>query len=90
MSGRIGQAAPGARDLVGVGPLFVFFKQGVCAPRPDFIAPRVTDALGELHQAFTWPAGIPAGTPPCVQHWITDATAPAGYPAGNDLEGVAH
>ncbi len=62
------------------------FKGGVVGPSPDLVlAGLVTDAIGNLSLAASWPAGVPAGFTAYVQAWVKDPAAIMGIAASNDL-----
>jgi len=48
----------------------------------------VTDAFGGLPLPFTWPAGVPPGTPIWFQYAVQDAAAPHGASLSNALMGI--
>ena len=67
--------------LIGVSQLGVPYKGAIVWPSPDLVlAGLVTDALGMVTVAGTWPAGIPSGTKVTAQYWM-----PAGFLASNGV-----
>jgi choice-of-anchor B domain-containing protein len=87
----LGNAAPGATTnlIIGFTDLTVPFKGGVLVPNPDEILfGLAVDGAGDHALPYTWPAGIPAGLPIYLQHWVNDGTATLGLAASNGLESV--
>lgn len=71
--------------VVGVVDLSLPFKGGVMVPRPDLLITLPVDANGTRVLLEQWPAGIAAGAPILVQHWIVDGAGPVGLSASNAL-----
>jgi hypothetical protein len=75
--------------LVGVVTLNAPFKGGVMVPDPNapgFFVILPTGPAGTLPLNATWPNGLPSGFSLYFQHWIVDATGPAGFAASNALQ----
>lgn len=84
-------AAPSAPTtlVVGLSELSAPFKGGLLVPSPDIlISGLTTDAAGQLDLSSTWPTGLPPEVAIVLQHWITDALAPAGLAASNGLRAL--
>lgn len=67
--------------VLGLARLNAPFKGGVLVPKPDLLVPLVTNAAGYVGLDFSFPAGVPAGTPLIVQCWVEDPTNPQGWSA---------
>lgn len=74
--------------VLGLSTLNVPFKGGVLVPTADFLYLGLpVSGSGGQSVPFTWPVGIPAGTPFFMQHWVSDPAAPANLSASNGLRG---
>ncbi|RKY21215.1 MAG: hypothetical protein DRQ55_05140 [Planctomycetota bacterium] len=85
-------ALPGSTThlLVGFSLLNTSFKGGVLVPSPDVLFLGLpVDGAGALSLPFVWPAGVPAGTPIWLQHWVSDPAGPKNLAASNGLMGEA-
>lgn len=58
-------------------------------PDPLVVVVLALGADGQLELPFTWPTGIPTGTPIHLQYWIQDSGASYGFAASNALRGTA-
>jgi hypothetical protein len=75
--------------FIGLSSLGAPFKGGVMVPHPDvLILGLPTGLAGSVVLSATWPMGLPSGFDTWYQHWITDATGPAGFAASNALLGT--
>jgi hypothetical protein len=83
----LSHAKPGATSflVVGLSSLWAPFRGGVLVPAPDVVVPLPVDAAGSCALPFSFPVGIPEGTPIWFQHWFKDAAGPAGFAASNAL-----
>lgn len=97
-TGTLQANTAGTLDLsnaAGLVPAFLFlgFAQGnlpllggTFVPAPVALQVNLmTDAAGETHIPFAWPAGVPAGTQIYLQYLIQDAAAFAGVSFSNGL-----
>lgn len=87
----LADALPGAATnlVFGLARIDAPFKGGVLVPNPDVLLlglPVNADGVHTLE--FTWPAGVPSGTPIYLQHWVADPASPAGFAASNGLQGL--
>ena len=76
--------------VIGFTQINAPFKGGVLVPFPNLLVWLLTNPVGDLNLAFTWPAGVPAGHSLLLQYWIQDPSATNGLSASNGLEGVTH
>jgi len=83
----LSDAKPGATSflVVGLASLWAPFRGGVLVPAPDVVVPLPVDAAGSWTLPFSFPVGVPAGTPIWFQDWIPDPTGPKGFAASNAL-----
>ena len=83
----LSDARPGGTTwlVAGLSSLWAPFKGGVLLPSPDVVVPLPVDVFGGCTVPFTFPIGIPEGTPIWFQHWIPDRAGPKGFAASNAL-----
>ena len=82
------KASASATLVFGTSQLNAPLKGGVLVPAPLLIVPMVTGATGSATLPFTFPAGVPVGTPLFFQFWIQDPGAAKGFAASNAVMGV--
>ena len=82
------KASAPATLVFGAAQLNAPLKGGVLVPAPLLIVPMVTNAAGTATLPFTFPAGVPVGTPLYFQQWIQDPGAVKGFAASNAVMGV--
>jgi hypothetical protein len=88
---RLTDGAPSAPALlfVSLGSAPLPFKGGVLKATPILLSlPLLTDADGDVYLPFTWPTGVPAGTPLVLQTAVQDSEAVAGVALSNALQGT--
>lgn len=75
--------------VLGLTPIYRWFKLGTFVPFPDLIVPQGADALGQLSSSGPWPPGVPAGFTIFAQSWAMDPGGLIGWSASNGLAGVS-
>jgi hypothetical protein len=86
----LSNANPNAAALQVIGFVAVNtpFMGGILVPEPVILIPLTTTATGAASWQVTLPAGVPAGLPVRLQHWIQDPAASFGWSASNGLLGI--
>jgi len=84
------RSATSVTFVLGFTQLAASFKGGVLVPSPDLlVAGLPLDATKNLLVPFTWPVGVPAGTPFWVQGWFADPGHTQGVASSNGVRGEA-
>jgi glyoxylase-like metal-dependent hydrolase (beta-lactamase superfamily II) len=85
---ELANAKPAAPAFLigGLSNLALPLAGGVLVPAPDSISPaQLTDAQGNAHVEFAWPAVLGPGVPAWFQWWLIDPLAPQELAASNAL-----
>ncbi len=87
---ELGSSPPGMAAVLIAGPLTpgTPFKGGIFWPMPTVTVFLVVGADGQIAIEAHWPAGVPGTSAVCMQAWIPDDSATAGYSGSGGLKAV--